>query len=72
MKNNLSCPGCSYFWKNADDIFPFCHWRSQCPDDIAPCEEVFEEEDEDFYEDEDEPDLEMGFDPFVGSYTDDC
>lgn len=72
MKNDLSCSECSYSWKDAEDDIPFCHWRSRCPDDIAPCEEIFEEEDEDFYEDEDDCDYDVGFDPYLGCYTDDC
>ena len=39
--------------------------------------EIWEEEDEDYedepdYEEEMEADLDMGFDPYMGCYTDDC
>ena len=54
---------CGYYYKGDNDDFPCCH----CPDDVnpAPCE------DENEYERED-PDYEMGFDPYSGCYTDDC
>lgn len=54
---------CGYYYKAEDDDFPWCH----CPDDLhpAPCEE-------DDYEEPDDCDYEVGYDPYAGCYTDDC
>ena len=51
---------CGYWWQDADEDYPRCHFEG----DVAPCEE------DDYYEDDD--DLECGFDPYCGCYTDDC
>jgi hypothetical protein len=55
---------CGYYYKGEDDDFPCCH----CPDDVnpAPCED-----EGDYYEDDD-CDYEVGYDPYMGCYTDDC
>lgn len=50
---------CGYWWQDADEDYPRCHFEG----DVAPCEE------DDYYEDDD---LECGFDPYCGCYTDDC
>lgn len=52
---------CGYWWQDADEDYPRCHFKG----DVAPCEE-----ENDYYEDDD--DLECGFDPYCGCYTDDC
>ena len=51
---------CGYYYKGEDDDFPHCHY----PDDgtKAPCE----------YEEPDDCDYEVGFDPYAGCFTDDC
>ena len=50
---------CGYYYKSEDDDFPCCH----CPDDgtPAPCED-----------EDDDCDYEVGYDPYMGCYTDDC
>ena len=52
---------CGYYWQDEDDAYPRCHFEGA----VAPCEEEY-----DYYEDDD--DLECGFDPYMGCYTDDC
>ena len=52
---------CGYWWQDADEAYPCCHFEGA----VAPCEE-----EDDYYEDDD--DLECGFDPYMGCYTDDC
>ena len=58
-----SCLHCSWCWIAEGEEYPRC----QYPDDgtKAPCEY-----EDDYYEDDD--DLECGFDPYMGCYTDDC
>ena len=60
---------CGYYYIAQGEMYARCH----CPEDMtAPCEyddEPTEYEDE--YERED-PNYEMGFDPYMGCYTDDC
>lgn len=51
---------CGYWWQAVGEDYPRCHFEGA----VAPCEE------EDYYEDDD--DLECGFDPYCGCYTDDC
>ena len=55
---------CGYYWKEEGEEYPRCHY----PDDgtKAPCEY------EDDYEEPDDCDYEVGFDPYCGCYTDDC
>ena len=62
IEASCSCEAvnCGYWWQDADEDYPRCHFEG----DVAPCEE------EDYYEDDD--DLECGFDPYCGCYTDDC
>lgn len=65
----LECCKCGYYWRDEDDDWECCHWDMNCSFP-APCEEeVFEPEDE---WDDDDPDLEVGFDPYEGGYTWDC
>ncbi len=63
-ENDSSCAcdamNCGYWWQDVDEDYPRCH----CEDDVAPCEEG--------YYDEYDDDLECGYDPYVGCYTDDC
>lgn len=40
----MKCTDCPYFWKDEIDKYPHCHWIARCPDDIAPCEEDYYEE----------------------------
>ena len=51
---------CGYYYTAEGEDYPRCHFEG----DIAPCEE------DDYSEDDD--DLESGFDPYCGCYTDDC
>lgn len=52
---------CGYWWQDADEDYPRCHFEGA----VAPCEE-----EDDYYEDDDN--LECGYDPYMGCYTDDC
>ncbi len=60
---SFSCEemNCGYWWQDADEDYPRCHFEGA----VAPCEE-----EDDYYEDDD--DLECGYDPYMGCYTDDC
>lgn len=56
MKNDLECKDCPYCWYDYDEktgeaisSFPRCHWVPRCPDDFAPCEESWPDEDYDQY-----------------------
>lgn len=53
---------CGYWWQDADEDYPRCHFEG----DVAPCEY-----EDDYYEDDD-CDYEVGYDPYMGCYTDDC
>ncbi len=53
---------CGYWYADEGDEYPRCH----CEEPVAPCE--FDEDDYDC----DDPYDEMGFDPYMGCYTDDC
>ena len=44
VKNTLQCKDCAYCWKEEDDAYPRCQFRSICPNDVAPCEEEWTEE----------------------------
>lgn len=59
-ENTSSCLHCPWCWIAEGEDYPRCHFEGA----VAPCEE------EDYYEDDD--DLECGFDPYCGCYTDDC
>ena len=52
---------CGYYYTAEGEDYPRCHFEGA----VAPCEE-----EDDYYEDDD--DLECGFDPYCGCYTDDC
>ena len=56
----FSCMHCGHYYIADGEEHPRCQFEG----DVAPCEE------EDYYEDDD--DLECGFDPYMGCYTDDC
>lgn len=62
--NTCDSINCGYYYQGEDDDFLCCH----CPDDLypAPCEE------NDCYEEPDDCDYEVGYDPYAGCYTDDC
>lgn len=67
--------GCSYYWQEEGEAYPRCHWESRCPGDVAPCDEddvYYADEPESEWEWDDDPNLEMGFDPYEGGYTWDC
>lgn len=53
---------CGYYYTSEDEEYPRCHFYGYGK---APCEE-----EDDYYENDD--DLECGFDPYMGCYTDDC
>lgn len=53
---------CGYYYMAVGEIVTRCHFPSDDPFP-APCEE------EDNWDDSDD---EMGFDPYLGCYTDDC
>ena len=63
-ENTNSCLHCSWCWVAEGEEYPRC----QYPDDgtPAPCEY-----EDDYYEDDD-CDYEVGYDPYMGCYTDDC
>ena len=52
---------CGYYYLADGEEYPRCHYEGA---DACPCEV------EEYYEDDD--DLECGFDPYAGCYTDDC
>lgn len=56
----LKCSNCAYYWQERGEEHPSCHYEG--PDKWAPCE----------YEEPDDCDYEVGFDPYAGCYTDDC
>lgn len=68
--NECECRNCGYYYQDDDDDFPRCHYEdSVFP---APCEQ---EDDDDYIDDNDYEDFcddEVGFDPYLGCYTDDC
>lgn len=43
----MRCSDCPYFWYSEADEMPICNWVSRAPDDIPPCEQ------EDDYEEDD-------------------
>lgn len=50
-------------------------WGISLPGDVAPCDEddvYYADEPESEWEWDDDPNLEMGFDPYEGGYTWDC
>ena len=58
-----------------DGDYVNCEWycgAEEPQDDPEIWEEEEYEEDEPNYEEEMEADLDMGFDPYMGCYTDDC
>ena len=59
-ENTSSCLHCPWCWIAEGEDYPRCHFEGA----VAPCEE------DDYYEDDDN--LESGFDPYCGCYTDDC
>lgn len=54
---------CGYYWKDADDDYPCCHFDGFGK---APCEE--DDWDDEPYDIDDD----SGFDPYEGCYTYDC
>ena len=69
----MKCTECCYYWKNEDEAHARCHYED--PMFPAPCEyETMETADdpEDWEEEPEFPDDEMGFDPYEGCYTWDC
>lgn len=59
----MKCIGCVYHYITPEDRYPCCHFEPIANWDEAPCEYS----DEEFWQNED-----MGFDPYLGCYTDDC
>lgn len=53
---------CGYWWQDATEDYPRCHYEGS---DACPCEV------DEYYEDDD-CDYEVGYDPYMGCYTDDC
>lgn len=71
----MKCEECCYYWQDEDESRPRCHWEACCPGDMAPCEYDTLETADDPEDWDDEPDFaddEMGFDPYEGCYTWDC
>ncbi len=66
----MDCKDCVWNWFNEDVRREECN----CPEYITPpCEEGYVNDDEDEYDDYyDDEWIEEGFDPYVGSYTNDC
>lgn len=66
----MKCINCAYHYITPEDKYPRCHFYP-IGDCKAPCEysdeETGEEELEEFWQNED-----MGFDSYLGCYTDDC
>lgn len=63
--NECELRNCGYYYQDEEDNFPRCHYED--PIFPAPCEQEDDDNDyEDFYDDE------VGFDPYLGCYTDDC
>lgn len=71
----MKCIECCYYWQDEDERRPYCHWEARCAGDTAPCEYETMETADDPEDWDDEPDFaddEMGFDPYEGCYTWDC
>jgi hypothetical protein len=43
----MTCKECAYFWKDEDERYPSCHYRSLGPFDPIPCEMAEYDSDED-------------------------
>lgn len=72
------CEDCPYYFKEENEKHPRCYftdWRGE-PSwlDVPPCEEEDYEDDYDYNDDwdGDNADYEMGYDPYLGCFTDDC
>lgn len=67
----MKCINCVYHYITPADKYPHCQFKPIADWDKAPCEyddeDTGEEELEEFWQNED-----MGFDPYLGCYTDDC
>ena len=67
----MKCIGCVYHYITPEDKYPHCQFKPIADWDKAPCEysdeDTGEEELEESWQNED-----MGFDPYLGCYTDDC
>ena len=67
----MKCINCVYHYITPADKYPHCQFRPIADWDKAPCEysdeDTGEEELEKFWQNED-----MGFDPYLACYTDDC
>lgn len=67
----MKCINCAYHYITPEDKYMTCHFEPIADWDKAPCEysdeETGEEELEELWQNED-----MGFDPYLGCYTDDC
>ena len=71
----MKCIECCYYWQDEDENRPHCHFEPRCAGDYAPCEYETMETADDPEDWDDEPDFaddEMGFDPYEGCYTWDC
>lgn len=84
----LECCNCGYYWQDEDDDWERCHWDYNCPfpapceeEDYVPADDPRIWEDENVYcanepesewEWDDDPNLEVGFNPYEGGYTWDC
>lgn len=67
--NECELRNCGYYYQDEEDNFPRCHYEDHSFP--APCEQ----EDDDYIDDNDYEDFyddEVGFDPYLGCYTDDC
>lgn len=67
----MKCINCAYHYITPEDKYPHCQFKPIADWDKAPCEysdeDPGEEELEEFWQNEG-----MGFDPYLGCYTDDC
>ena len=63
----MKCIDCDYYDITPADKYPYCRFKPIADWDKAPCEYSDEEELEEIWQNED-----MGFDPYLGCYTDDC
>lgn len=74
----MQCIDCCYCWREEWEDYPHCHWEVRCPGDIPPCEEEDDYYDElnnyeeEWYDDYEGNCDEVGYDPYLGCYSDDC
>lgn len=71
----MQCLDCPYCYRDDDnDDFARCHFERQFIEDRPPCddEEDYFDELNDFEEEYDDYFDEVGYDPYLGCYSEDC